>query len=132
MATATAAPHKAAPVVRPIRNQHEFDEAVTELDYLVDLDPKEGSPEYDRMELLGILIAAYEEEHLPRFENSSPQELVKFMADQKGMGSAELADLFGGRSHLSEFLNGVRKLSKKQIVAIRDTLGIPADLLLQA
>jgi HTH-type transcriptional regulator / antitoxin HigA len=129
---ATAAPPKTAPVVRPIRNSHEFERVVMELDALADINPKQGTPEYDRMELLGILIAAYEEEHLARFENSSPQELVKFMAEQKGVGSAELADLFGGRSHLSEFYRGVRTLSKRQIVAIRDALGIPADLLLEA
>ena len=82
------------------------------------------------MELLTILIAAYEEQHLPPFEPATPQEVVRFMAEQKGIGSAELAELLGGRSRLSDFYRGVRDLSKTQIVALRDALGIPADLLL--
>ena len=118
------------PVVRPIRNAKDFEQAVSELDYLAGLDPKEGTSEYDRMELLSILIAAYEEEHLPLFEPASPGEIVQFMAEQKGMRSSELAELLGGRSRLSEFLNGARDLSKAQIVRLRDELGIPADLLL--
>ena len=127
---ATAIAYKTDPVVRPIRNAKDFEHAVHELDYLADLDPKEGTVEYDRMELLSILIAAYEEEHLPPFEPASPQELVQFMAEQKGMSSSELAELLGGRPRLSEFLNGARDLSKAQIMRVRDALGIPADLLL--
>ncbi|MGK2962561.1 MAG: helix-turn-helix domain-containing protein [Gemmatimonadaceae bacterium] len=128
MATATA--RKIDPVVRPIRTAKEFEETVSELDYLADLDPKEGTPAYDRMELLGILIAAYEEAHLPPFKPTTPQELVQFMAEQMGIGSPDLAELLGGRSRLSEFLNGTRDLSKTQIMRVRDALGIPADLLL--
>jgi HTH-type transcriptional regulator/antitoxin HigA len=128
MPPATA--HRADPVVRPIRNSKEFEATVAELDYLVDLDPKEGTPAYDRMELLGILIAAYEDAHLPPLKQATPQELMQFMAEQKGLGSPELAELLGGRSRLSEFLNGTRDLSKAQITRVRDALGIPADLLL--
>ncbi len=118
-----------APVI-PIRNARAFDEALTELDFLADANPNEGTPDYDRMELLAILIAAYEEDNLPRQKAASPQELVQFMAEQKGLSSAALAELLGGRSRLSEFLGGARELSKNQIVALRDALGIPADLLL--
>lgn len=36
----------------------------------------------------------------------------------------------GGRSRVSDFFRGVRELSTGQIGALRDRLGIPADLLL--
>lgn len=133
MATATASKgsvRKATPVVSPIRNGREFEQAVTELDFWTDSDPKQGSPQYDRMELLTILIAAYEEEHLPPIEPASPQELVRFMAEQKGMSNSDLAKLLGGRPRLSEFVRGTRELSKAQIVRLGKSLGIPADLLL--
>ena len=52
------------------------------------------------------------------------------MLEQKGMGRADLAEIMGGRSRVSEFFNGKRELSKAQIEALRDKLGIPADLLL--
>jgi len=120
----------ATPVVKPIRSEQEFDRVVAELDELANTSPKEGTAAHDRMELLTILIAAYEDEHLEPFKGASPQELVRFMADQKGVTHASLADMLGGRSRLSEFFSGTRDLSKAQIVRLRDALGIPADLLL--
>jgi antitoxin component HigA of HigAB toxin-antitoxin module len=36
----------------------------------------------------------------------------------------------GGKSRVSEFLNGKRELSKAQVEGLRLLLGIPADLLL--
>lgn len=130
MGTATATARKGAPVVRPIRNGQEFESAVTELDFLIDQNPQEGTLAHDRMELLAILIGAYEEEHLPSFEPASAQEVVRFMAEQKGVTQAALAEILGGRSRLSEFFNGTRSLSKTQIIRLKESLGIPADLLL--
>lgn len=128
MATATA--QKATPIVHAIRNEVEFDSAVADLDFLAEADPQEGTAAYDRMELLTILIAAYEDDHLAPFEAASPQEIVQFMAEQRGMTNAALAELIGGRPRLSEFLTGARELSKGQMIRLRDALGIPVDLLL--
>ena len=130
MATTTA--RRAAPVVRPIRTGQEFDDAVAELDELANANPREGRAAYDRMGLLAILIAAYEDDNLPPFESASPQEVVRFMAEQRGIDCAALAELLGGRSRLSEFLSGTRALSRNQIMTLRDAWGIPADLLLGA
>ncbi|MEO5903562.1 MAG: helix-turn-helix domain-containing protein [Gemmatimonadaceae bacterium] len=77
-----------------------------------------------------ILIAAYDGDHLAPFEAASPQEIVQFIAEKKGMTNAALAELIGGRPRLSEFLSGARELSKGQMVKLRDALGIPVDLLL--
>jgi HTH-type transcriptional regulator / antitoxin HigA len=46
------------------------------------------------------------------------------------MTRTELAPLMGGKSRVSEFLAGKRRLSVEQIIALRDALGIPADLLI--
>lgn len=129
MSTPTARREK--PITRPIRGRREFTAAVSELDCLIDSNPPDRAAAHDRMELLAILVAAYEKEHLPDLEPATPQELVQFMAEQKGLTPAGLADLLGGRPRLSEFLNGSRDLSKNQILRIRDALGIPADLLLR-
>jgi antitoxin component HigA of HigAB toxin-antitoxin module len=41
-----------------------------------------------------------------------------------------LDEVMGGKSRVSEFLNGKRELSKSQIEGLRRLLGIPADILL--
>ncbi|HWL38989.1 MAG TPA: helix-turn-helix domain-containing protein [Gemmatimonadaceae bacterium] len=117
-------------ITHPIRNKTEFNEAREEWHALMDLDPAKGTPERDRFELLTILIAAYEAQHVPEPDLPSPQAVVRFMAEQKGLDQGDLAALLGGRSRLSEFLNEKRELSRTQIKTLRDKLGVPADLLI--
>lgn len=119
------------PVSRPVRSEEDYEEAVARIDYLLSLNPAEGSPEDDLLDLLSVLVEAYEEEHEAWIrEPRSPQSLVKFMARQKGITATALAELMGGRSRLSDFLKEKRELSRTQIRALRDVLGIPADLLI--
>lgn len=116
---------------RILRTEAEYQDAVAEVDRLLDLDPQIGSEEYDRLELLGVLISEYDERHNPIDDAVlTPQQIVEFMAEQKGMTRGQLAELLGGRPRLSEFLRGERELSKRQIEALREHLGIPGDLLL--
>jgi HTH-type transcriptional regulator/antitoxin HigA len=119
-----------APIEHPIRSRKEFNQIVAEMHALVDADPWEGTPEKDRLELLSILVAAYEADNEPEPDLPTPQAAVRFMAEQKGITATELANLMGGRSRLSDFFNKKRELSRSQIRQLRDALGIPADLLI--
>jgi HTH-type transcriptional regulator / antitoxin HigA len=130
MTPATTARRAPRPIDKPIRNKAAFAEAVAELDAIIDQNPKEGTREYDRMDLLSILIAAYEADNLPAPRSVSPQEVVRFMAEQRGTSSGELAVIMGGRSRLSDFYSGRRALSTGQILKLRAAMGIPADLLI--
>lgn len=132
MTTATAARKATRPIDKPIRTKAAFAEAVAELDALIDQNSKEGTTAYDRMDLLSILIAAYETDHVPPPRSVTPQEVVRFMAEQRGTSSGELAVIMGGRSRLSDFYRGHRPLSTGQILRLRAELGIPADLLIGA
>ena len=113
-----------------LRTVREYNVAVAEVDRLLDADPKKGTVAYDRLEFLSVLIKAYEDEHVPTPRDPTPQEAVDFFLEQRGMTRAELAECMGGRSRVSDFFKGVRQLSTGQIKALRDLLGIPADLLI--
>jgi HTH-type transcriptional regulator/antitoxin HigA len=113
-----------------LRTAAEFDAAVAEIDRLLDLDPQPSTDAYDRLELLSVLVEDYEARHHPIDDsNLTPQDVVDFMLEQRGMSRADLAPLMGGRSRVSDFFNGRRALSRGQIEALREHLGIPADLL---
>jgi HTH-type transcriptional regulator/antitoxin HigA len=118
------------PVEHAIRSQREYKSALGEIEALLDLNPAKGSDEYDRLELLSILVEAYEDQNLDPFPVATPRELVEFLAEQNGIDRTALAVLFGGRSRLSDFLNEKRQLSLGQVTKLKRALGIPADLLL--
>ena len=113
-----------------LRTVAEYNAVVSEVERLLDLDPKKRTPEYDRLEFLSVLIEAYENENEPEPRGVTPQQAVEFMLEQKGMSRADLAEVMGGKSRVSEFFGGKRDLSVNQVRALRETLGVPADLLI--
>jgi HTH-type transcriptional regulator/antitoxin HigA len=114
-----------------LRTADEFEAAVVEIDRLVPLDPQPGTADFDRLELLSLLVEDYESRNNPIDDSDlTPQDVVDFMLEQRGMTRADLAPLMGGRSRVSDFFNRRRALSKGQIEALREHLGIPADLLI--
>jgi HTH-type transcriptional regulator/antitoxin HigA len=118
-------------VPRPhvLRTEEEYEAAIAEIERLLDEGSEEGTEAFDRLELLSVLVEHYEEERYP-MEAVSPQEAVSFMLEQKGMARAELEEVMGGKSRVSEFFSGKRELSKTQVEVLHRELGIPADILL--
>jgi HTH-type transcriptional regulator / antitoxin HigA len=114
-----------------LRNEEEYDAAIGEIHELLELDPIEGTEEYDRLKFLSVLVEAYEDENIPEPSGGgTPQSIVDFMLEQKGMKRSDLVEIMGGGSRVSDFFNDKRSLSKAQIQGLRDLLGIPADLLI--
>lgn len=116
---------------RPLGTEEEYDAALARIRDLLHLDPAEGSPEDEELEFWSILVNAYEAKHYP-IEAATPQEVVQFMLEQRGMERADLYNAMGGASRVSEFFSGKRDLSLSQVRALRNLLGIPADLLIGA
>jgi len=114
-----------------LRDESEYNTAVEEIDRLLDADPPMGSVEYERLEFLSVLVEEYEERNFPMGEDVSPQQVVDFILEQRGMERSDLAEWLGGRSRVSEFFSGKRDLSRGQIEALRTQLGLSADLLLK-
>lgn len=112
-----------------LRDEGEYAAAVAEIDRLLDADPPSTSEEYERLEFLSVLVQAYEEAHFPMPKQPTPQEVVDFMLEQKGLTRADVAGRLGGERQMVEFFSG-RRLSLQQIEALREQLGIPADLLI--
>lgn len=115
-----------------LRNETEYQTAVAEVDALLDADPPPGTEAYDRLEFLSVLIQTYEDTQIPIGAAPSPKEVVEFMLEQRGLTRADLSVWMGGKSRVSEFFNGRRRLSLGQIEKLRIHLSIPADLLIVA
>lgn len=112
-----------------LRNDLEYETALAEVERLMGEEPAVGTPAYERLEFLSVLVEAYEDEEFP-IEAPTAQAVVELALEQKGLERSDLYDVMGGKSRVSEFFAGKRELSMNQVRALRDVLGIPADLLI--
>jgi HTH-type transcriptional regulator/antitoxin HigA len=112
-----------------LRNDHELELAIREIDRLIDRGVRTGTEEGERLEFLSVLVKVYEDAHDPLMD-MSPQDVVDFMLDQRNLTRADLSDLMGGRSRVSDFFNGKRELSKNQARALATHLDVPIGLLI--
>ena len=115
-----------------LKTEHEYNEACARVYLLMNssedaIEP--NSSEGEEMELLSLLIEKYEQENY-QMEAPSPIEAIKFRMDQMNLKQADLAPLFGGKTRVSEVLNGRRALTLKMITLLNRYLGIPLESLI--
>jgi HTH-type transcriptional regulator/antitoxin HigA len=118
-----------AMTIKPIKDEKDYNQALERLELI--FDAKKGSNEGDELEVLGILIDNYENEHFP-IGFPDPIEAIKFRMDQMGYNQNDLAKVIGLKSRASEILNKKRKLSLEMIRLLHDNLKIPTEVLIQA
>lgn len=115
--------------IKPIKNKKDYQKALERLELI--FDSKKGSAAGDELEILGILIEKYEDEHFP-VGFPDPIEAIKFRMEQMGYNQNDLAKVVGRKSRASEILNKKRKLTLEMIRSIHDSLKIPTEVLIQA
>ena len=115
--------------LKPIRTRKDYQQALERLEVI--FDAKKGTDQGDELEILGILIEQYENEHFP-IDLPDPIEAIKFRMEQMGYTQTDLARVVGLKSRASEILNRKRKLSLDMIRQLHEKLNIPTDVLIQA
>jgi HTH-type transcriptional regulator / antitoxin HigA len=115
--------------IKPIRTKSDHKAALKRIDELILSGPKKGSAAYDELDVLGTLVAAYEDIHYP-IEAPDPVEAVKYAMEEQGLKSKDLVPYFGSKGIVSEFLNKKRGLSIRSIKALHSALGLPYELLI--
>lgn len=114
--------------LRPIRTQADYKAALKKISSL--LEAPVGSRETEMLELLSVLVEAYEEEHHP-VDPPDPIEAIKFRMEQMGLTRRDLEPYLGSRARVSEVLNRKRHLSVEMIRRLNAGLGIPAEILIR-
>lgn len=115
-------------VYTPLKTKQQYDDAMKELQKV--FHAKKWTPEWDHLEILILLIDAYETEHFP-IPDPHPIEAIKFRLDQMGMNVSDFGKIIKYQSRASEILNRKRKLTLGMIRAIHKKLGVPTDILVQ-
>jgi HTH-type transcriptional regulator/antitoxin HigA len=112
-----------------IKTENDYNQALERLEVI--FDSKRGTEEGDELELIGMLIDQYENEHFP-IDLPDPIEAIKFRMDQMGYNQNDLAKIIGFKSRASEILSRKRKLSLEMIRQLHHELNIPTDVLIQS
>jgi len=115
--------------LKVIDNEAEYETAMARFDEI--WEAEEGTPEFDELGVLGLLISNYEDQHFP-VEKPDPIEAIKFYMEPNGIDKSKLGKLVKIRSRASEFFNRKRDLSLPQIRVISKTWNISADILNQS
>lgn len=113
--------------IKPIRTEQEYRTALARLGEIWDAEP--GTPESDELDVLSVLVEAYEDEHYP-MDPPDPIEAIKFRMEQMGLSRKDLEPYIGSRSRVSEVLTRKRRLSLDMIRNLNEKLGIPAEVLI--
>lgn len=116
--------------IRPIHTKADYKAALKVVSVLVDADPKRGTPDADRLEVLGTLLEAYEARHSP-VELPDPIEAIKFRMEQQGLSAKDITPLIGGLNRVYEVLNRKRPLSLAMVRRLNSGLGISAECLIR-
>jgi HTH-type transcriptional regulator / antitoxin HigA len=114
--------------IQPIRTEEDYRAALTQIERLLDV--KEGSPGEDRLEVLSILVEAWEDRHYP-IDPPDPIAAIEFRMDQQGLTRKDLERYLGQRQRVADVLNRRRSLSLPMIRRLHEGLGIPAETLIR-
>jgi len=113
--------------IRPIKTERDYRKVLKEIENLWNAKPNTSMG--DRLDVLVILVEAYEQKHY-EVDPPDPIEAIKFRMKQLDLKPWDLAKILGGRSRASEVLNKKRKLTVAMMRSLRKHLGIPAESLL--
>lgn len=114
--------------IHPIRTKADYRAALQRIDAVWDAKPR--SSESDELEVLSLLVEAYEKKHITA-PKADPVSLLLHVMEARQLSRKDLEPYIGTRARVAEVLNRVRPLSLEMIRRLSAGLGLPADLLIE-
>ena len=115
---------------RVIKTAEDHKAALVEVERLMDLDPKDGSTDAERLELFARLVEDFEGNNYA-FAVPDALDAIRFRMEEQGLRQRDLIPFIGSRSKVSEVLGGKRPLNAEMLRALHVGLGIPSTALLK-
>lgn len=111
-----------------IRTEEQYHRYLDEVHILMALGGSLEAKQYERLDLLTLLLETYENAKYP-VEAPDPIDAIIFRMEEKGLKRADLVPYFGTSSRVSEVLGRKRPLTVQMIRALSLGLGLSADTL---
>jgi HTH-type transcriptional regulator/antitoxin HigA len=102
----------------PIHGKAQYNRMVQLMNNLVDeVGGNEKHPLSDLLEIVGDIIAVYEDRHYP-IADAEPREVLRLLMEQNSLQQKDLAAELGSQSVVSEILSGKRDINARQAKAL--------------
>jgi HTH-type transcriptional regulator/antitoxin HigA len=112
-----------------VHSEADYEAALEEIERYFEAEPKPGTAEADRFDLLALVIEDYERKHWP-IDPPGPVDAIRYAMETGAHTQADLGRLLGSRQRASEILNGNRPLAMKIAWTLHRSWGIPAEALI--
>ena len=114
--------------IAPIRNNRDYRRVLKEIEGL--MTAKRSTPEGDRLDVLAILVEAWEATHYP-LDLPNAVEAIKYHMESEGLAPRDLVPFIGSSNRVYEVLSRKRRLTLAMIRRLHEGLGIPAESLIK-
>jgi HTH-type transcriptional regulator/antitoxin HigA len=115
--------------LKPIKNGKEYQACLNWVDTMFDNRVKPNSPEGEDLQVVLLLIKAYEDKNFP-IPKPDPIEAIKLKMQEKGLKNKDLVDKVGSKGYVSAILNRRKPLTIELARIFYRELGVPAEVLL--
>ena len=116
-------------IIRPLHSEADYDVALNEIGRYFENEPKPGTPEADRFDLLALIIEDYERRRWP-IEPPETIDAIRYRMETGGYTQADLGRLLGSRQRASDILTRKRPLTMRMAWRLHREWGIPAEALI--
>jgi HTH-type transcriptional regulator/antitoxin HigA len=116
-------------MIRPLRSESDYDAALEEIERYFESEPKPGTREGDRFDLLALVIEDYERKHWP-VDPPDAVDAIRYRMETGEHTQADLGRLLGSRQRASDVLTRKRPLTMKMAWRLHREWGIPAEALI--
>ena len=113
--------------ITPIKTETDYDAALLRLGDI--WGAPSDTPQGDELDILILLIDAYEEKHHP-IPEPDPIAAIGCRMEEMGLTRRDLEPMIGPSGRVSEVLAGKRPLTLPMIRRLREGLGLSADILI--
>jgi len=116
-------------MIRPIRNETEYDDALEEIERYFENEPKPGTADADRFDLLALIVEDYERKRWP-IDPPDTVDAIRYRMETAGYSQADLGRLLGSRQRASDILAKKRPLTMSMAWKLHREWNIPAEALI--
>jgi HTH-type transcriptional regulator/antitoxin HigA len=116
-------------MIRPLRTEADYDAALEEIEQYFEDEPKPGTAEADRFDLLALIIEDYERRRWP-IDPPDAIDAIRYRMEIGGFTQADLGRLLGSRQRASDILTRRRALTMTMAWKLHREWGVPAEALI--